>query len=764
MGSPSDDFDFTALRSEAGPIRVSQRQPASCTECTRRKTRCDKKEPCTNCRTRGVPEKCRIERVIPTKQLNAAANLRLLKNDVQSFKTNVEKRVTDLETLVKGLIAAQSSDELIHGVQGCSTESPIASMSTDQFSDDGSPPGDNDGADAAATLEFLAIGRVRAASPEGLQEDIRWASGMVEEQASQGTHSDSSPSSMTFPLVDPAPSTSISSTPSLNFGLSRSSRPLRQRLSAARQKVRDEIISTLPTPELGKMLVQFDIEHVAWTHCCYHGPTFQSESDLFWSELGVPGVEINWSFLALLLGVIMSAAYHLPPGIFRTLFPGQTPIELVNNWFDASLLCLQEADWMRSHSLKSHRQSGSLFHALGSSSESGARPQPTQAWTRLASTLPVGGCENCHCKRNAFHAAFNGSCSINQAQFNTPPPLHCIDSQLGLGTQQAVVPLDVPTTDSHVSQLYKVALQVNKAYSETDHLSPIQYDNLLEIDHDMQNIRAEAPAWMRDENYPLSPDMPAWVDWQRKAYLLSAAHKVIVLHRPYLGRAIRGDLRYARSRETCLEHAKLILGIFKRCSMPQFRATWTVLVHAVAASLVIILDAAQQTETVVSEGIEMVRETLQILLGMKDVSMIAQKGALVLAALIDRSAQLASTQAGLTGNKNRKDRTGFTGRAETELNRALDIFHRTHLPKSPTPIIMHGLPQTSSLSLETNWLGDFGAFPPSSGIRGQILSQDDTFEAMSQSTGPFDPFFGFSQPEWETLASTALELDDLVVR
>jgi len=68
---------------------------------------------------------------------------------------------------------------------------------------------------------------------------------------------------------------------------------------------------------------------------------------------------------------------------------------------------------------------------------------------------------------DAFHVAFNGSCckshtsnlisqlAINRAHFNTPPPLHCIDHKLGLGVDKAVVSLDVPTTDSHVSQLHK---------------------------------------------------------------------------------------------------------------------------------------------------------------------------------------------------------------------------------------------------------------------------------------------------------------------
>jgi hypothetical protein len=63
----------------------------------------------------------------------------------------------------------------------------------------------------------------------------------------------------------------------------------------------------------------------------------EAESDLFWDELGSEDVEVNWSFLALLFGVLMvgyqgqggprltqqSAAYHLPPTTFATLFPSR---------------------------------------------------------------------------------------------------------------------------------------------------------------------------------------------------------------------------------------------------------------------------------------------------------------------------------------------------------------------------------------------------------------------------------------------------------
>lgn len=51
-------------------------------------------------------------------------------------------------------------------------------------------------------------------------------------------------------------------------------------------------------------------------------------------------------------------------------------------------------------------------------------------------------------------------------------------------------------------------------------MAPLPYDVILQIDRDIHTIMNEAPLWMRDENYVLNPNAPAWADWQRKAYIV----------------------------------------------------------------------------------------------------------------------------------------------------------------------------------------------------------------------------------------------------
>jgi hypothetical protein len=108
---------------------------------------------------------------------------------------------------------------------------------------------------------------------------------------------------------------------------------------------------------------------------------------------------------------------------------------------------------------------------------------------------------------------------------------------------------------------------------------------ILSMDEKAKAILAEAPQWMQldksDNPNPLPENAPKWLEWQRMSYFVSSAHKVIILHRPFLGRAFR-DSRYKLSRDTCVKNARRILRCLRSCELEEFRKTWTVLAHSVA--------------------------------------------------------------------------------------------------------------------------------------------------------------------------------------
>lgn len=108
----------------------------------------------------------------------------------------------------------------------------------------------------------------------------------------------------------------------------------------------------------------------------------------------------------------------------------------------------------------------------------------------------------------------------------------------------------------------------------------------------------------------------------------------------------------------------------------------TVLVHAVAACLILLLDESHRTDSLsVVKATTTVRETLVILHDLADFSIIAKKGYLVISPLIEDSAQLTDACSVVTV----KDRNDFLGRTEGELKRALDMFRRGDQDVGPPP-------------------------------------------------------------------------------
>ncbi|KAK8865570.1 hypothetical protein IAR55_000714 [Kwoniella newhampshirensis] len=707
---------YDAGSSNSESLRVSQRQPLSCTECTRRKTRCDKVLPCSNCRKRGVPERCRVQQIIPSKSLRTVNAVQSLRQETISAQSRLEDRLAQLERLIQSSLGKIPNSQ-VTDPPPITTESQPSRLEVSRQSigtDSGrNPSGAQDEESvAAATLEFLALGRVRAKSPGGKDEDQYEEADEEGSWDQSGSNEDNGLSSnmeVDFSWItedgqeSPSRGSSRSATP---HAAPPQPTPAAQLSGLAGYKamVRNDILSRLPSTSVGRALVRWDVENVSWLHCCYHSPTFLSESELFWSELGADDVEVNWSFLALMFGVLMSALYHMPSSLAQRILPNQNRRQLVGQWFDCCLLSLNEANWMSSHSLyavqciaviispANHLGHADLYytmlgaaikvaqalnvHRLGPDPYSGgdhingqssiAREVRKRTWGQLII-------------QDWFHLGFNNTCSIHANQFDTPSPLICADHSQGV---TKVLP-ELPTVPSHTHHLMKLASLVNEVYSHASSAGDVPYDIILRTDGQVRDILAAAPAWMTSEEIPLHASWPSWVEWQRRVFMVSSAHKVIVLHRPYLGRAFRGEAQYAKSREACLLQARFITNTFCQCSLETFRRTWTVLAHTLAACIILILEASHH-ETEARDVYEQmtipVKSALSVFVDLAEVSDIAKKGAVVLASLLERGSP----------GQNSDRQPAQKGAFDRELDRAARLFRR---PSSPNTTNRSALPQ-----------------------------------------------------------------------
>ena len=233
-------------------------------------------------------------------------------------------------------------------------------------------------ADAAATLEYLSMGRSRAKTtgalvgmgPRGALEDdevsesadgrSRASSAVPDHQQPTPGSSGMTPQKSLAAHLSPASSRQVGARPVSRGGTKRPHRPIH----AA------NLLKELPTELVGRRLVNYDMSMVSWLHAGYHGPTFAAECDLFWDEGSHGEVEVNKAWLALLFSVLASALLHLPSAEARELFSDEPAHSVLGRWFEAIQQALHEYKWLQNHSLYTVQVfaiSPSLFNHLGHS-------------------------------------------------------------------------------------------------------------------------------------------------------------------------------------------------------------------------------------------------------------------------------------------------------------------------------------------------------------------------------------------------------------
>ena len=144
--------------------------------------------------------------------------------------------------------------------------------------------------------------------------------------------------------------------------------------------------------------------------------------------------------------------------------------------------------------------------------------------------------------------------------------------------------------------------------------------------------------------------------------------QIIILHRPFLGRAF-ADPAYQKSRDTCILNARRILQFLRDCPLEEFRKTWTNLTHSVAAAVILILEIShtQSTSTHPDEPLQLVLSAIEIFRSLSRQSSIAEKGVRVLEQLLRDSADKRP------GHLKRK---AGDGRTDVELERAIKQLRR----------------------------------------------------------------------------------------
>lgn len=517
------------------------------------------------------------------------------------------------------------------------TISAIPSLSKENVRPDENESGptgsDAEVEDAATVLEFLAWGRIK---------DSNLTSGIREPNIHDPA---ARPDSDVLQGVQAAWGASPSSVPSGSVVL--------DNLHIS------QVQELLPSKMQVFQLFEYHSDSLLFLHCSFHVPTFRKELNQFYDDdhgiIQMTSVGLQWA--SLLFAIMCASIACVKPRNAQKLgFQEEEQGNLGKKWYQASVECLNAARYQQYHNVYSvqaiacttfsahllgfsNAQSVMLasavriaqslgFHRLSSSKNRGSQSDHTgnmiqaEIGKRLWQQLTM---------QDWFSVPFSETYCINPTQFTTEAPKECDEE-----TMQAVL-ADKPTITTYSNFLIRVAaimpaLQDRSAQARTLHS---KYEQVLIFDKMMRElVVTQLPSCLNSQTQ-IDPLWPSYIGIARRCLTITSAHKIIMIHRRFLGMSFK-DQRYSFTRRTCLAAAKTIINEMKADVQDESPNLWTNQAFVVAASIILILDNfnRQQSAREYEEHRSLVNDALGILAPSVAISSIASRGTRLVSELL----------------------------------------------------------------------------------------------------------------------------------
>ncbi|EED13588.1 conserved hypothetical protein [Talaromyces stipitatus ATCC 10500] len=335
--------------------------------------------------------------------------------------------------------------------------------------------------------------------------------------------------------------------------------------------------SLLPSRSHLYTLVKYHCDYLLWYHGSFHTIVFQrSVDDLFDKGNGqIEPTNTGLQWTGLLFAIILGSLTCAP----RTLvlswgFNDDEREELSHRWFQAMNLCLQYSDYMSSHSIFSVQAIATVTHSAHMLGQSNSQSVLLASAVRIAQSMglhrlghdeektephdlinrELGRRVWCQlCTQDWFSIPFTESYLINQTSFDTTKPRNCDDRDM------ITKPDDIPTITNYSRYFYEVAFlmpRVQDAIVSSNTLYT-RYEKVLEYDQQLRVLATtRLPHYL--QNVPLDPSWPCYVPWARRCLAISTSHKVIMIHRKFLGISFVNPM-FSRTRRTCVAAARTII-------------------------------------------------------------------------------------------------------------------------------------------------------------------------------------------------------------
>lgn len=372
-----------------------------------------------------------------------------------------------------------------------------------------------------------------------------------------------------------------------------------------------EPLVPMPMAIDAQRLVKFHISHLTWHHNAFHGPTFLEQCELFWRTgtcdhplwialyLSVLSSTVNSIQNSVKLRVLVNvdldriqSAQQLFSSMMQTLYSCHFLTNLSIYSVQATVISTEVA-----HNLGLSQLNATLFNAavriaeclgIHKIKDHPLTPTRTQEEWEERVEREVGRRVWCQMIiQDHFAIPFTDTYSISPLHYSTGRPLNADDHDM------TDMPKETPTVSTYVRVLVELAALMPGL---VDGLGPMnnrksrreQYERILEIDQKMRKIVQNIPSFL------LRPDAHkeaqiSWLGIARRSLAITAAEKIIMIHRLFLFRSFH-DPTYAHSRRTCVAAAMTILREHETIVNEDDLSIWTHTAFAITAAIILCFE------------------------------------------------------------------------------------------------------------------------------------------------------------------------------
>jgi hypothetical protein len=234
------------------------------------------------------------------------------------------------------------------------------------------------------------------------------------------------------------------------------------------------------------------------------------------------------------------------------------------------------------------------------------------------------------CVQDWFSIPFSEAYLINPLYSSSSLPRNCHDEDL-----LRTLPDSIPTITSYCRFLTGIAGLMPKlqdAMAESNTLYT-KYQAVMKFDREMRTLSTSGrPVFLT--NVAIQPNWPKYIPWARRAAAISSSHKIIMIHRKFLGASFTNPV-FAFTRRCCLAASRTIINESKHVASEQGPILWIYHAFVVAASITVCLDLFHRhaSDPEFSSQRKLVEDGLWVLKILQP-SMIAKRGEGLIAALL----------------------------------------------------------------------------------------------------------------------------------